>query len=185
MITVYGARCSEHYDHVLDGIVSATWYANSSAKALVKLWKYRFVLEAEPHISSVIAQWVSESQQIPTGDWIVIPVPLHPIRARERGFDQSLFLANALSLELGIPMNTNIVRRKKHFNKPQAKLDDKDRETRSFQGVFEVNDKLDIPPRVILVDDVYTTGATMSALASELKDAGVEVVWGFTFARGN
>ena len=185
VVTVYGGRCAEHYDHVLDGVVSATWYANPSSKALMKLWKYRYVREAEPCISSVIGQWAFESQQIPAGEWIIVPLPLNPIRARQRGFDQSLFLAQTLSVELGIPMNTNIVHRKKHFNKPQAKLDDQDRRSRSFDGVFAINNKIAIPKQVILVDDVYTTGATMSAVASELKLAGVEVVRGFTFARGH
>ncbi|MBT6254494.1 ComF family protein [Candidatus Uhrbacteria bacterium] len=184
-ITTYGARCSEHYDHSLDGVVSATWYANILSKKLVRLWKYRFVREAEPHISSILSQWLNATQQVPSKNWVIVPVPLHPMRARARGFDQSIVLARIIAMELGIDLELNLVKRARHFQKPQASLSDKKRAERSFDGVFEVNTNIIVPPNVILVDDVYTTGKTMSAVARELKRSGVEVVWGVTFARGN
>ncbi|NQV12633.1 ComF family protein [Candidatus Uhrbacteria bacterium] len=170
---------------MLDGIVSATWYANPLSKRLIRLWKYRYARDAEQHIGSILTQWLQVTQQIPSGDWAIVPVPLHERRERERGFDQSLMLAHTISMELGIHLKLDLVRRARHFQKPQAELDDSKRVARSFAGVFEVNTKITVPKQVLLVDDVYTTGKTMSAVASELKSAGVEVVWGITFARGN
>lgn len=184
-VTAFGARCIEHYDHVLDGVVSATWYANPLSKKLITMWKYRYVQDAQEHVSFILVRWLQLNQQIPTADWVVVPVPMHDIRCRERGFDQSLILSQVISMELGIDLRTDLVRRKKHFYKPQAELDDTRRSSRSFSGVFEVNTKIIVPKNVVLVDDVYTTGKTMSAVALELKLAGVETVWGMTFARGN
>ena len=182
--TVYGARCSRHYDHELDGIVSPCWYARGSVKRLVKQWKYGYVREAEKDIELLVSRWLELNEQLPSDKWTIVPVPLHPIRYRQRGFDQAKLLATMLGYELGAPVGLDLLHRTKYMFKAQAKLKDSvQRQERSFEGVFEVTGS--VPRSIILVDDVYTTGSTMSAAAKTLRAHGAERIWGFTLAGGH
>jgi ComF family protein len=106
---------------------------------------------------------------------LIIPVPLHPRRARERGFNQAELIAR----RLGRPMNTRLLRRRK--NTPSQTGLSRGERQRNLAGAFELRSK---PPRtVILVDDVYTTGSTMHEIARTLKRAGTECVEVLTVAR--
>lgn len=112
----------------------------------------------------------------------VAPVPLHPVKERERGFNQSLPLAAALADGLSVPLIEDVARRVK-FTDPQANLT---REARmeNMRGAFQVQAPLNasLGP-VILIDDVMTTGATMSACAAAFRQAGASRVAAWTLAR--
>ncbi len=108
----------------------------------------------------------------------VVPVPLHPSRLRQRGFNQALLIARAL-----FPRSETapflLVRTKD--TPTQTGLRRKERE-RNVKGVFQVK-KGAVPSRILLVDDVATTGATLSEAARALKRAGAEEVVVFALAR--
>ena len=113
---------------------------------------------------------------------ILVPIPLHRVRKRERGYNQSEWIARGLSEELKIPVRASVLRRNRQ-TRTQTKLTAVERE-RNVRGAFHVLDPLAVKGRtVFLVDDVITTGATLNACAECLKNAGVVSVVGLALAR--
>jgi len=113
---------------------------------------------------------------------VVIPIPLHTKRLRQRGFNQALLLAHAMSTASSIPLSwDNLVRVRP--TRPQVELTGEER-IKNVAGAFAVRRLNEITAkRVMLVDDVFTTGATMNECAAVLKDAGAAQVVAFTLAR--
>jgi ComF family protein len=117
-----------------------------------------------------------------TGYSLIIPVPLHIKRLRQRGFNQSLILARALAKKKKIPVNFSSLKRHK-FTLTQTGLNKAERK-QNIKGAFEVSDKKNIAGKnVILIDDVYTTGATINECAKTLTKAGAQKVTVLTLAR--
>lgn len=113
---------------------------------------------------------------------LVIPVPLHLRRLRQRGFNQSLLLAKALGKRHGIPVDARSLRRPVASD-PQVSLGRRERE-RNVRGVFAVEDAGRVKGMdVLLVDDVYTTGSTLKECARVLLRAGAREVSVLTLAR--
>jgi ComF family protein len=113
---------------------------------------------------------------------LVIPVPLHVKRLRERGFNQSLILAREIARRFSRPLDFMALRRNIHTD-PQVGLGKKDRE-KNVRGVFEVRTKKSIGgEKILLVDDVYTTGSTLRECARILKKHGAREVAALTLAR--
>jgi ComF family protein len=111
----------------------------------------------------------------------IIPIPLHPARQRERGYNQTELLGLELSRQTGIPI-INALRRKKN-TKSQTTLDPAKRQE-NMRGAFVVkNTPLVLNKKVILIDDVMTSGATISSAAQTLLNAGVYEVYGLIIAR--
>lgn len=112
---------------------------------------------------------------------VLIPVPVHPGKLRKRGYNQ----AEVLALELGklwnIPVDSQYMKRIKK-TKAQKNLDDKERR-KNLRQAFAVAGDEDYR-RVLIVDDIYTTGSTVDALAKLLKEKGVEEVWFVTVCIG-
>ena len=112
---------------------------------------------------------------------LVVPVPLHWRKQWRRGFNQSELLARHLAKRRGIPA-VNALRRKRH-TAVQAGLALAGRR-RNVAGAFEVRGDMNLSgKRILLVDDVMTTGATAAACASKLKQAGAQSVSLITLAR--
>lgn len=109
----------------------------------------------------------------------LIPMPMHPKRHRKRGFNQAQDIAEHVGKALGIPVAGHIVKRK-HATRSQRELTREQRLT-NLQGVFEVCAK--VPERIAIVDDVVTTGATVRALSSTLKNAGAGDIQIWALAR--
>ncbi len=113
---------------------------------------------------------------------LILPVPLHPKKLRQRGFNQAVFLGRALARQHGLALRVDLIRRK-GYTMPQVGLDAKDRH-QNVRGAFEVKTPEAVEgKKVILVDDVYTTGSTVSECAMVLKEAGAEEVAVLTLAR--
>jgi len=113
---------------------------------------------------------------------MIVPVPLHIKKLRQRGFNQSAILARALKKKWRIPLNYFLLKRAK-FTLTQTGLDKKERE-KNIKGAFEVTSAKDVKDKnIILVDDVYTTGATVNECAKTLRKAGAKDVAILTLAR--
>jgi len=110
---------------------------------------------------------------------VVAPVPLHPRRRHERGYDQAAILARWVGRSLDVPVETAAARRIR-YTKQQASLDGEQR-ARNVVGAFAAEEWIE-GERILLVDDVYTTGATLEACASALRCAGATSVTGLVFA---
>jgi ComF family protein len=114
---------------------------------------------------------------------LIIPVPLHAERERERGFNQAVLLARELARLSRLPLDEHSVVRRVHTERHRAGMDARARRD-SVADAFAIrHPKLVAGQRVLLVDDVFTTGATVSACAAALKDAGAEEVYVLTIAR--
>jgi ComF family protein len=111
----------------------------------------------------------------PFGGNLIVPVPLHPSRERQRGFNQ----AELLAARLGRPVTTRLLRRRK--NTPSQTGLTRNERKRNLAAAFEA--RSEVNGTVIVVDDVYTTGATMNEIARTLKRAGAERVEVLTVAR--
>jgi ComF family protein len=115
-------------------------------------------------------------------DLLVMPVPLHPKRLRERGFNQSLLLARHVASGLGCGLDFLTLRRVR-YTKPQTGLKSHERQ-KNVRGAFEVMDRSGVKKRsIVLVDDVATTGSTLNHCARTLKRAGAKEVYGLVLAR--
>ena len=120
-------------------------------------------------------------ERAPRAADLIVPVPLHPSRVRERGYNQSELLARELSRLTGIPSEPDLLRRTRD-TAPQVTMEGYEQRRRNIAGAFEcVSDPSG--RSVLLVDDVATTGSTMSACAAPLKAKGATTVWGLSLAR--
>jgi len=114
---------------------------------------------------------------------LAIPVPLHRQRLRQRGFNQALILAHGISERFSVPLLYDNLTRLRS-TRPQVELSGHER-TENVKGAFglarpsEVRDK-----RILLIDDVFTTGATMNSCAKVLRRAGAKDVVALAVARG-
>jgi ComF family protein len=114
----------------------------------------------------------------------IIPVPLHKQRTKERGFNQAAVIAEALARALRLPLDEATLSRPVASEKYRAGLDPKGRRD-TVAGAFTVRHPLLVESEnVLLVDDVFTTGATVNACAEALLASGARNVTVLTIARG-
>jgi len=113
---------------------------------------------------------------------VLVPVPLHRTRQRERGYNQSACIGEGLSGAVGLPLLSNALARIRH-TRTQTKLTAEERE-KNVGNAFSVRLREAVEGKtVVLADDVITTGATVNACAKALKRAGASEVIGFALAR--
>lgn len=114
---------------------------------------------------------------------LVVPVPLHAERERERGFNQAALLARVVAKGVRLPVDESSLVREVHVERHRAGMDARARRE-TVEGAFRVaRPRLVMKERVLLVDDVFTTGATASACARALRAAGAGEVFLLTAAR--
>ncbi|MDP9251171.1 MAG: ComF family protein [Chloroflexota bacterium] len=110
----------------------------------------------------------------------LVPVPVHPQRLRQRGYNQAALLAAVLGREANLPVADVLVRRRattrQHGLNRAARL-------HNLRGAFDVRTGMAAPVTAILVDDILTTSATLEACALSLQSAGAQQVFGFAIAR--
>ncbi len=112
----------------------------------------------------------------------IIPIPIHKRRYAKRGYNQAYELANELSGYLNVPVRDDIVIRNKN-TVPLKKLDEEERKN-NLKKAFIIAPNVVKLKIILLVDDIYTTGATMDAVSRLLKEAGVDRVYFMTVAIG-
>lgn len=165
-------RCiaeAPHYDRV----VAACRYA-FPIDGLIQAYKYSGRLVAGAALASLLA---NRARQRPD---LIVPIPLTAQRLRERGFNQALELARSLGQQMGVPVNAQLCV-KTRDTLPQTRLPWKERR-KNIRGAFVVEGGV-AGCHVAVVDDVLTTGATLSELARNLKRAGAATVTGYVIAR--
>jgi ComF family protein len=142
-------------------------------------------LKNREHIGSRLKQLMMQMQkQNPIqAATLIIPVPLHPERRKARGFNQAALIARELSIASSLPLNEVSLVRTQHTNRHRAGMDWKGRRDTVANAFAVVYPALITGERVLLVDDVFTTGATVSACAEKLLSAGAVDVFVLTLAR--
>lgn len=113
---------------------------------------------------------------------VIMPVPLHPKRLRWRGFNQSLLLARQISRTYGTPTEPFMLRRVKE-TPPQTQLTEDERR-KNMRGAFALHGEKSLKDKtVLLVDDIYTSGATVNECSQTLRRGGAKEVYVLTLAR--
>lgn len=166
-----------HHPQPLDGLRSAAWYVGPLRMA-IHHYKYRGLQAlADPLSAILIEAWHQWS--VPAD--LLLPVPLHPRRLRERGFNQATVLAQRLGKACGITVDAASLQRTRH-TRPQVGLSAQERLT-NVENAFAYHGPSLQGCAVCLIDDICTTGATLQACAPALRQAGARSVWAVTLAR--
>jgi ComF family protein len=142
-------------------------------------------LKREPHLCAKVIEGLVRKQQQPPLNRAtrIVPVPLHPERERERGFNQAVLIANELARATALPLDVISLQRTMSVQRHRAGMDAKGRAD-TVAGAFTVrHPALVAGERILLIDDVFTTGATVSSCAGALIEAGAAEVFVLTLAR--
>jgi len=152
-------------------------YAEPTSRLIHRLKYEGYFALGRPLARVLVAGW-PEWQPSPE---LIVPIPLHPRRRFRRGYNQSELLARPLAEGVGVPFSAGALRRTRH-TPPQVGLGPEARAA-NVQGAFEAAPAQVAGRAVLLVDDVLTTGATMSAAAEALLAAGATSVSAYCLAR--
>lgn len=182
----YCLDCTRHHRTFDSGAALLNY--NEAAKHSMAAIKYKNKREYLDFYGAAMVSRFGKLMNLWQAD-ALIPVPIHPSRRRERGFNQAEELAKRLGRGWGIPVDRKLlIRRKK--TAPQRELNPSQR-LRNLQEAFQINpsykeeDKEGKVPRcAVLVDDIYTTGSTIEACSRVLKSAGVEEIHFLTVCIG-
>lgn len=143
------------------------------------------LLKREPHVPRKLVEELSKTlRRDPlSGATRILPVPLHPERQKARGFNQAALIAGELSRAVALPLDEISLVRTHHTARHRAGMDAKGRRETVADAFRVAYPALIAGERVLLVDDVFTTGATVSSCAKVLLDAGATEVFVLTLAR--
>jgi len=165
----------------MTGVYSAFRYEDAIRDA-VRRFKFQGMKENARTMACMMkhAAWPDGFDSDMGGAQLLIPVPLHKSRLRERGYNQAELLALALAKEYGVPFSTSLVRTKKTESMYGL------RKTERFDNIrdaFAVTDPAIVYGKnIVIIDDIYTTGATVEECARTLKKAGAGSICALTFA---
>ena len=160
----------------IDGI-RAPYLMDGPIRSAIHKLKYEDLRAAAPTMGRLLGEWL-ESKDLPRD--CLVPVPLHPRRMRGRGYNQSALLAEHVSRISGLPVR-NVLKRTRD-TPPQANLGGRSQRQENVEGGFICREDVK-GAKVVLVDDVVTSGSTMAACAQALKKSGAASVWGIALAR--
>ncbi|TAK03994.1 ComF family protein [Patescibacteria group bacterium] len=162
----------------LDGLLCAGPYVDPTLRRLIGAWKFGGDGQGREAVMKQVRAALETASELPVD--AVAWVPLHEKRLRSRGFDQAREVAEEAARALCVPC-VPLLSRSVH-TRPRSLVGRADRKAGDLDGIFEAAGAM--PARVLLCDDVFTSGATMGAAAHALKAAGAREVRGFAVARG-
>lgn len=168
----------------LDGLKSL-FYFSPPFPSMISSLKYRFATEMMPEITELMTEMLVASISSYVGkNAIFVPIPLHGLREKNRGFNQAELIANLIAEKCGFLVEINLLKRIKN-TPPQVKTKSREKRLANLLGAFavsrEVVNKVS-NKTIVLVDDVWTSGATMKEATRVLKKAGVGRVLALTLA---
>lgn len=167
--------CIRGVDHV---VVRGSYDCPTLAQLIQKL-KYHYWTGVSPIIADIFRPVLPDLAAAP--DSVIVPVPLHRRRRRERGFNQALLISRAIEHVTGLLVSE--VLQRSRYTTPQAQLSAKVRTT-NIIGAFHRSQVAQWPRSVILVDDVITTGSTIAECAAVLRQHGVQEITAVAIAKG-
>lgn len=175
--------CANCHDRVLffDAAVSAY-----RSRGVVREVMHAFKYGGQVHLERTLGEWLCEAfddaRLVRQTFDCVVPVPLHPARRRERGFNQAELLGKILARRRHLPLRPLLERIR--YTTTQTQFDRAER-MENLAGAFRLRRGIDVRGwRVLLVDDVLTTGSTLSECAAVLRRGGAASVYAATAARG-
>ncbi len=196
IVAPFCEKCSEPFDGAITGVFTCancahrTIYIDAAVAAyrgrsIVREVIHEFKYGRRIHLRHLVARWLrsalDDERLLGRCFDVIIPVPLHPTRQRERGFNQATLLAELLSAQTSIRCKPLLERTR--YTTTQTALDRSER-MENLHNAFRLRKNADVRGlRVLLVDDVLTTGSTLNECARVLKRAGAFSVHAATAAR--
>jgi ComF family protein len=171
------ASCRD-WEAKIDGIRSPFRFDGVIRSAIHQL-KYRNLRAIAPSLARLMSEYMSIND---INADLVVPIPLHHRRLRERGYNQAALLARELAKLMGLPLDESSLVREKYVL-PQARTKSVEERRANVHGAFACHRDNMREKKVLLIDDVATSGATMNSAALVLKSAGAAAVWGLALAR--
>jgi competence protein ComFC len=173
------ANCEHRILH-FDSAVAA-YRSRGLVRKLVHSFKYGH----QRHLRHPLAGWLGETRRDPRLRGrhfdMIVPVPLHPARERQRGFNQAALLAELFARQIAVPLRLALERIR--YTKTQTAYDRAER-MENLRDAFRLRKNMNVRElHVLLIDDVLTTGSTLSECARVLKEAGAISVYAATAAR--
>ena len=162
----------------IDGIRSPFQFDGVIRQAIHQL-KYNNLRALAGLLAQLLYDYLATS---PVPGEVLVPVPLHPKRLRERGYNQSSLLAQELGRLTTLPVVDDCLIRQRHVP-PQARTSTVDERRSNVANAFFCHDGRLRDKQVLLIDDVSASGATLDACAGALKQAGALSVWGLVLAK--
>lgn len=174
-------HCAELTPQFEEG--KALFLAKGPARSLLHELKYQSGFYALRDIHKLIKDQTHFTKYLTNSR--LIPVPLHPVKERERGFNQSKKIADLLCRASNSRTIVDPILKRTHYTQTQTRLNRKDRQ-RNVKNAFALRPNAVLIPdqQYILVDDVFTTGSTLNACAAVLRNAGVERLKVVTIGHG-
>lgn len=178
--TEYCMDCSRHA-HVYDQACAVYEYSKDIKNSI-----YRFKYHNKQEYARIYAKQMSQKCKGMIRMWtpdVIIPVPIHITKLKMRGFNQAGLIAGELGKLTGIPVDEDSLVRVVR-TEPMKELNNAQR-VKNLQNAFQADKKVVKYRKVLIVDDIYTTGATFDACATVLKHAGVQKVYGVSLCVGD
>ncbi len=166
------------WQQAIDGIRSPFRFGGVIRQAIHQL-KYRNLRAITGTLAELLTDYITTN---PIPGEVLVPVPIHQKRMRERGYNQSELLSRELGRLVKLPVVADCLTRQRH-NPPQARTAGISERWSNVAAAFTCRDHRLKDKQIVLIDDVATSGATLDACASALKSAGASSVWGLTIAR--
>ncbi len=196
IVAPFCQTCSEPFDGAITGAFTCANCAHRTihfdaavaayrSRGIVREIVHDFKYGRQIHLRHLVARWLYaalDDERLREHRFdIIVPVPLHPTRERERGFNQASLLAESLSAQISTPSKPVLERIR--YTTTQTALDRAER-MENLHNAFRLRKNADVRGlRVLLIDDVLTTGSTLSECARVLKRAGATSVHAATAAR--
>jgi len=196
IVPPFCAKCSEPFAGAIEGEFTCANCAHRKlefdaavsayrSRGVVRFVILQFKYNRQLHLRHPIAGWLAEAMMDARlrnrAFDLIVPVPLHPARLRERGFNQADLLARMLTQKIGGPVFAALERTR--YTTTQTAFDRIDR-MENLHNAFRLRKKVSVRElRVLLVDDILTTGSTLSECARVLREAGAGPVYAVTAAR--
>ncbi len=178
-VVAWSSEWSRNYlsHHALDEILDAVFIAfeyrtGTSIPTLIYDLKYRGLKIVGPWLGRKLGQRLA-STSLPEHEPVLVPVPLHARKKRERGYNQSLLICRGMSEATGLRVDDHLIFRNRYTRSQAAEQLTVEERKRNVKNAFSLRSGARIPPTVALVDDVITTGSTIGECARVLKGAGV------------
>jgi len=168
----------------LNGLFCPTSYDNFIVKKLINQFKYPpYIKELAKPLASLIITYFKILGESGLQDFILVPIPLHKKKLKSRGFNQASEIAKELSKNLAIPFSDNVLIKIKP-TPAQVELKKEEREKNVRETFLCQKPEIIKNKKILLVDDVFTTGATLEEAGRALRRAGASEVWGVVVAHG-
>ena len=178
-----GAKLSVAANHNCEFIFDAArsvFEFNAVLQNLIHHFKYDEIKKLGEFLGNYAVTYLKQEHFADTE--IIAPVPLHRVKQRIRGFNQSEFLTRTIAEQMNWKHYPHLIKRKK-FTETQTRLSRKQRE-KNVTNAFAINSKYNIKGRkILLVDDVFTTGSTVNSISKVLQEAGAAKIFVLTIAR--